>query len=144
MANLSQMYAPNSPYAQQLEQTLARKDAAAGRLSQYGPRAVDLQARLAAQQAQASQSLAGLANARQSGFANQQAASNAQQAARGQQLQRLLALGKSSGLTDRLQSGLSEMFSSAPQQSYTPTPSYDMSGWGNEDIPNSMGTGSYF
>jgi hypothetical protein len=49
--NLNSLFAPNSPYAQQLEQTLARKDAASGRRSQYGTRAVELQARLAEQAA---------------------------------------------------------------------------------------------
>lgn len=45
--NLSGMFGPNSAYAKQLEQTLARRDAAAGRRSQYGPRSVELQAKLA-------------------------------------------------------------------------------------------------
>ncbi len=45
--NLSSMFGPNSPYAQQLGTQLARRDAAAGRRSQYGPREVELQARLA-------------------------------------------------------------------------------------------------
>jgi hypothetical protein len=44
---LANMYGPNSPYAQQLEKRLLTKDAAAGRRSQYGPREVELQARLA-------------------------------------------------------------------------------------------------
>lgn len=44
---LRDMYGPNSPYAQQLRKQLERKDAAAGRRSQYGPREVELQARLA-------------------------------------------------------------------------------------------------
>lgn len=46
-SNLSSLYSPNSPYAQQLNQTLMRSDAAAGRRSQVGPRNVELQARLA-------------------------------------------------------------------------------------------------
>lgn len=37
----------NSPYMKAMRQALERKDAAAGRRSQYGPREVDLQARLA-------------------------------------------------------------------------------------------------
>ncbi len=45
--NLRSMYGPNSPYAKQLEQSLLRQDAAAGRRSQVGPRQVELQARLA-------------------------------------------------------------------------------------------------
>jgi hypothetical protein len=44
---LSSMFGPNSPYAQQMQQQLDRRDAAAGRRSQYGPRQVELQARLA-------------------------------------------------------------------------------------------------
>lgn len=51
-STLANMYGQNSPYAKQLQQSLARRDAAAGRRSQYGPREVELQARLA--QAQAS------------------------------------------------------------------------------------------
>lgn len=43
---INQMYSPNSPYAQQMAQTLARSDAAAGRNSQYGNRAVQLAAAL--------------------------------------------------------------------------------------------------
>lgn len=46
-SSLSGMFGPNSPYAQQLEQSLSRRDAAAGRRSQYGPRSVELQAKLA-------------------------------------------------------------------------------------------------
>lgn len=46
MSSLESMYAPDSPYAKQLEETLARKDSAMGRNSQYGPRAVDLAAKL--------------------------------------------------------------------------------------------------
>jgi hypothetical protein len=44
---LQDLYGPNSAYAKQLEQTLMRQDAAAGRRSQYGARSVELQARLA-------------------------------------------------------------------------------------------------
>jgi hypothetical protein len=49
MANLSDLYGPNSPYAGQLRQEMERRDAAAGRRSQYGPREVELQAKLADQ-----------------------------------------------------------------------------------------------
>jgi hypothetical protein len=45
--NLNSLYAPNSPYAQQMQKALERQDAASGRRSQYGTRAVELQARLA-------------------------------------------------------------------------------------------------
>lgn len=45
--NLGGMFSQNSPYATQLRQQLARRDAAGGRRSQYGPREVELQAALA-------------------------------------------------------------------------------------------------
>jgi hypothetical protein len=44
--SINQMFAPDSPYAQQMATTLARQDAAAGRNSQYGNRAVQLAAAL--------------------------------------------------------------------------------------------------
>lgn len=50
---INSMYSPNSPYAQQMSQELARKDAAAGRNSQYGNRAVQLAAALTQGRAQA-------------------------------------------------------------------------------------------
>ena len=40
-------FGPDSPYAQQLRQQLERRDAQMGRRSQYGPREVELQAKLA-------------------------------------------------------------------------------------------------
>lgn len=46
-SSLADMYGQNSPYAQALRQQLARRDAAAGRRSQYGGREVELQAKLA-------------------------------------------------------------------------------------------------
>jgi hypothetical protein len=49
LSTLQNMYGPDSPYAQQLRQSLSRKDAASGRRSQYGPREVALQAQLAQQ-----------------------------------------------------------------------------------------------
>jgi hypothetical protein len=45
--SLQSMFGPNSAYSQQLRQQLERRDAAAGRRSQYGPREVELQAQLA-------------------------------------------------------------------------------------------------
>lgn len=47
ISNLNSLYAPNSPYAQQMQQSLERQDAASGRRSQYGTRDVELQAALA-------------------------------------------------------------------------------------------------
>lgn len=46
-SNLAGLYGPGSAYEEQLRKELQRRDAAAGRRSQYGPRAVELQARLA-------------------------------------------------------------------------------------------------
>lgn len=46
ISQINQLFAPDSPYAKQMQQTLARKDAAAGRNSQYGDRAVQLAAAL--------------------------------------------------------------------------------------------------
>lgn len=47
IGSLSNMYGQGSPYAQALRQQLERRDAGAGRRSQYGPREVELQAQLA-------------------------------------------------------------------------------------------------
>ena len=60
---LADMYGPNSPYAAQLRQALARKDARAGRNSQYGPREVELQAQLARASAGAAPAMAQLSTA---------------------------------------------------------------------------------
>jgi hypothetical protein len=48
---LENLFTPNSPYAQQMRQTLERKDAAAGRRSQYGTREVELMGDLTAKRA---------------------------------------------------------------------------------------------
>lgn len=53
MDQINNEFSPNSPYAQQMAQTLARQDAAAGRNSQGGTRAVQLAAALAQAHAQA-------------------------------------------------------------------------------------------
>ena len=45
--NLTSLYGPNSPYAQQLDKTLTRAYAASGRRSDIGGRQVELQAKLA-------------------------------------------------------------------------------------------------
>ena len=47
LQGMQSLYSQDSPYAQNLRQTLERKDAAAGRRSQYGTREVELQGRLA-------------------------------------------------------------------------------------------------
>jgi hypothetical protein len=61
------MYGPNSPYAQQMRQTLDRRDAAAGRRSQYGPREVELQANLANMNSRNAPVLANLYNSENGG-----------------------------------------------------------------------------
>jgi hypothetical protein len=48
---LQELFSPNSPYAQQMRQRIERKDAAAGRRSQYGPREAQLAAMLSERQA---------------------------------------------------------------------------------------------
>ena len=95
---LQGLYGQNSPYAQTLRQQLERKDAAAGRRSQYGPREVELQARLAQ-----------LASG-QSGMLNQ--LQNQRTQMRTQGLGQLLQFGRQSGLFDRMQGGLTGMFNS--------------------------------
>ena len=62
MPTLDSLYGQNSPYSQQLQQTLAAKDAAAGRNSQYGQRAVQLQAALADKGSQYAAQQAQMAN----------------------------------------------------------------------------------
>jgi len=102
MPSLAAMYGPDSPYAQQLAQTLARQDAKAGRNSQYGPRSVELQARLAEKgsqyASQQAQSMRAYQEARQ---ATQQARAQAQQQQqqiRGQQLASLFNVADKSGM----------------------------------------------
>lgn len=64
---LASMYGPNSPYARQLRNQLARRDAASGRRSQYGPREVEFQAKMAAM---ANQIAPNVMNARNTGYSS--------------------------------------------------------------------------
>ncbi len=96
ISSLSGMYGQDSPYAQTLRNQLSRRDAAAGRRSQYGPREVELQAKLA-----------GLASQ------NANAIMQAKMLQQGQQnalLNKLFFLGQKSGLFDKAQQGLSGLF----------------------------------
>ena len=110
MPSLASMYGPDSSYATQMRQALARKDAAAGRNSQYGPREVQLQAMLAdkastyaAQQSQAQNQY----NASQlSNNTAQQQLQLARQKVQAQQLGALYNMGDKSGLF----SGLGSMW----------------------------------
>ncbi len=110
MGSLAGMYAPDSPYAKQLAQQLARKDAASGRNSQYGPRAVELQARLAAMAPTVANSMSSLAGAAGTSNTQAQAAQNAKQIAQAQMLNKLIGVGKTSGFNDWAGKGLSNLF----------------------------------
>lgn len=96
---LSSMFSANSPYAQQLRQQLDRRDAAAGRRSQYGPREVELQAKLA-------QMASGVAPARLA--ATQQYGSSMNQ--NFQNLAHLYKMGAFNPLMDAASNGLGNMF----------------------------------
>lgn len=93
---LQSLYGQNSPYAQALRQQLARKDAAGGRRSQYGPREVELQARLAQM---ASGQAGTMANLMQM-----------QQANRGQSLAQLAGLYQQMGGMNGIRGGLDQLF----------------------------------
>lgn len=58
--SLDNSFAPGSAYEKQMRQQLDRRDAAAGRRSQYGPREVELQAKLAEMRGNQATTLAGL------------------------------------------------------------------------------------
>jgi hypothetical protein len=101
--SLASMYGPDSPYAQQLRQQLLRKDAASGRRSQYGPREVELQARLAEMATR---------NAPNVLAANRQALEQQQlgRKTNGQLIASGLSLANQSGLTGYAQRGLGSLF----------------------------------
>jgi hypothetical protein len=108
-AKMEGMFGAGSSAAQQLRQTLDRKDAAAGRRSQYGPREVQLLSALTQMRAQAEP---GYMNAEISAAnaANQGAFNiyNTQSQERQQQLQRLIAA-QQMGMTNST-AGLSSQF----------------------------------
>lgn len=108
---LSGMFGPNSAYAQQLRQQLDRRDAAAGRRSQYGPREVELQAKLAELAARTAPSLM-QAQTQQSQAALQ--AKNAQRQRQAQTLNVLDRIGRTSGIYNRVGQGLSGLFDRQP------------------------------
>jgi len=62
------IYSPDGAYAKTLGEQLARKDAAAGRNSQYGPRLADLMGRLGDSQARALSGLGGFMQSQQGGL----------------------------------------------------------------------------
>jgi hypothetical protein len=53
MAKMEGLYTPDSAYSQQMRDEIERRDSAAGRGSQYGPRAVELAAKLTDSKARA-------------------------------------------------------------------------------------------
>lgn len=65
---LSGLYGQNSPYAQQLQKTLQRQDAASGRRSNYAGRGVELQARLAENNSRLAPTLMNLESQRDQGM----------------------------------------------------------------------------
>lgn len=62
------IYSPDGVYAKELEKQLARRDAAAGRNSQYGPRLAELMARLGDSQARSLGGLGGMMQTQQGGL----------------------------------------------------------------------------
>ena len=128
---LGGLYGQDSPYAQALREQLARKDAAAGRRSQYGPREVELQAKLANMYAQtAPQTIA---------------AQKAERLASNQRLNALLGLGKETGALPWARQKLSDLWNPPTdmtgfQTAYTPpeyTPSFEVPQMGE------LGTGTF-
>lgn len=93
---LQSLYGQNSPYAQQLRQALARQDAKSGRRSQYGPREVELQARLAQMASGQAGTMANLMQMRQ--------------ANRGQSLAQLAGLYQQMGGMNGIRGGLDQLF----------------------------------
>jgi len=117
IGGLQGLYGQNSPYAQTLRQQLERKDAAAGRRSQYGPREVQLQAALADKTAGVSDTIGRLATSNQN---NQLALAKQKNQTRAQQLALLMNMGKQSGAFG----ALNNMF-----RNPTPEVTYDDSTW---------------
>jgi hypothetical protein len=93
--SLESLYGPNSPYAAQLRQQLERKDAASGRRSQYGPREVELQARLAEMYSKAAPSFMQANIQNQNAIAQQRAL---QSQRRNQTLASIYGLARNSGV----------------------------------------------
>ena len=165
MPTLESMYGQNSPYALQMQKTLAAKDAASGRNSQYGQRAQALQADLAskgstyaAQQAQSAQAYNNALNQANNAHT---AATNNQAQVQAQQLNSLFNVGQKTGLlpslnsmtqpyADKINSGLSNLFGNsntgAPQQPMDQSPyggGGNYSGYTTGSDQNNMGTQPY-
>lgn len=131
LGGLQSLYSQDSPYAQAMRQQLQRRDAAGGRRSQYGPREVELQAKLAQM---ASNQIPAMAQLNNSRMANRNAMIN-----------NVLAYGKKSGLFDRMGAGLQGMFgggmfdTSATQALQTMPNVFDMGGGFGGQLPPDVG-----
>lgn len=114
MPTLASMYGPDSSYAKQLQATLAAKDAAAGRNSQYGQRAVTLQAALADKGSQYAAQQAQMANQySQAQTAANQARTQAtlgQQQVQAQQLGSLFNVADKTGLLGKANNSLAGLY----------------------------------
>lgn len=114
MPTLATMYGADSPYAKQLAATLQAKDAAAGRNSQYGNRAVQLQAMLAdkgSQYATAQAQMANQYNAARTAANNARTqATTAQQGVYAKTLGNLFNLGNQTGYLQQGNNYLKQMF----------------------------------
>jgi hypothetical protein len=97
--SLQSIYSPGGQYAQALRNQLQRRDAAAGRRSQHGPREAQLMAALAQSQAQTMSSPGMVNMMKQRGIAQNQG------------LGTVLSLLQKSGLGQRAMTGLGDMFS---------------------------------
>jgi len=122
MSGLQNMYAPDSPYAKQLAQQLARQDAKAGRNSQYGTRAVELQARLAAMAPTVANSMSSLGQASNLTNTQAQTANQNKQVVQGQLLTQLLGNKDVQGLGQQAYSGLKSMYNDWNAPSYQQEP----------------------
>lgn len=94
---LDSLFGQNSAYSKTMREQLNRKDAAAGRRSQYGPREVELQARLAQLNGQLAPQRFALANAQNQNRLGMYGS--------------LLGYADQSGLTDQLGKSLKDLFS---------------------------------
>ncbi len=135
--DLNSMFGPNSAAYGRVKQELDRKDAAAGRRSQYGNRAVDLEARMAQMMGQYAPGIANANNAAQQATLRAQQEGGTRQA---QMLNNLFQIGKNTGankwLGDQFQGGLSSLFGNNAQEQQPTTPevfdpyaNYRTNGW---------------
>lgn len=143
---LGEMFGPNSALAQQMRQQIERKDAAAGRRSQYGPREAQLAAEMAKLQASAAPALlnaqSNLATAQGSSAKDALAISQAQRNKENATLSMLFELGQKGGLFK----GLEGMFGGSQQQVpqlSLPEQQYDMTNYVNPNTLWPIGDGEY-